>query len=728
MAGKLIGAIDRHRVVLPIVWLIIAAALLRCFDRGWIPQDDGTLAHSAERVLAGELPHRDFDGLYTGGLTFLHAGVFYVLGERIISLRWLLLVFTLVFVPAVYALAARFARPLGAGLVTLICIAWSVPHWFSSMPSWYNLFFATFGAVCLFRHVERGGNTWLFLAGLCGGLSCLIKSIGLFYIAAALLFLVHREQTLAEAQLRPGRPRGYPLFTAGGLLAFCVVLGWFLFGLPEKLAGPSAIILFAIPGWALSLVLLQGEWRLRHLDGGPRWRRIVTTGGCFLVGVAIPIGLFLIAYAVTGSLADLYHGVFVLPRRRFELESLSALLRPAWMLAAGLPMLALLCAPLLPARLRTERFITVLLAVGGVAALFLGANLIVQVGVWSAAQALVPTVVVVGALMVALRHGAWADAAIRQQAFLLLALAALLSLVQIPLPYRIYYYYTAPAVALAVLAVMRGQPRSPVAWQLIVAGFCLCFGVWRLYPAYAYAIGSGWTPRAKLAVPDLPPAGVRIREGSARVYEELVDFVKRHSADGACIYAANDAPHVYFLTDRANPTRTLFDLFDEDWQAPDRAARIGRLLDENGVTVAVVNLRHEFSGELPEDVANEIAARFPNQRLVGDPDRTDLPRFLVFWRQPDAPAAVAAGDDHLHASSVTEFAHPGLAADGEDGAAPRKARAAGKKTVLRTQNRRQRSVERPRRNAQVRDGVPGNRLPPQNRRQPPRDDSGKQRP
>lgn len=723
----MIDKIDTHRVVLPIVWLIVAAALSQTFDRGWIPQDDGTMAHAAQRVLAGELPHRDFDGVYTGGLSFLHAGTFYLFGDRLISLRWLLLAFTLAFVPAVYAIAARFARPLVAGLVTMICLAWSVPHWFASMPSWYNLFLATFGALCLFRHVERGGNRWLLLAGVCGGLSCVIKSVGLFYVAAVLLFLVHREQTLSEAELSRGRPRGYPLFASAGLLAFCGALAWLLWRLPDKLAGLTAVLLFAIPGWSLAAVLLAGEWRLRFLEGGPRWRRILTMGAFFLGGVAVPIGVFIIPYVVTGSVGDLIRGVFVLPQRRFELDSLSFSLRPPWMLIAGVPMLILMSVPLLPVRLRTERIITVLLAINAVVALYLGAELIIQVGVWSAAQSLVPTVVVIGAVMVALRHGAWSDPAIRQRAFLLLALAGMLSLVQIPLPYRIYYYYTAPAVALAVLAVMQGQPRSPRSWQLIVAGFCLCFGMWRLYPAYAYSIGPNWNPDSELTSLDLPPAGIQVREESAAIYAELVRFVQEHSPEDGYIYAANDAPHVYFLTDRRNPTRTLFDLFDEDWDTSQRARRIGNLLDEHEIDVAVVNLRHEFSGELPEDVAAELAARFPSRRDIGDRTRDDLPRFVVYWRDSDDSAAlsqVVAPDD----STLVEVSRPALPSDREHRTAPRKPQARGHQPVLRPQDRHQRRAGESRKFPQVGRGFRGGGLPPKNGRQPGRDDRREQRP
>src|SRR3954468_14158528 len=48
--------------------------------RGWIPHDDGAFALSAERVMRGELPHRDFQEIYTGGLAFMHAAVMQVLG------------------------------------------------------------------------------------------------------------------------------------------------------------------------------------------------------------------------------------------------------------------------------------------------------------------------------------------------------------------------------------------------------------------------------------------------------------------------------------------------------------------------------------------------------------------------------------------------------------------------------------------------------------------------
>src|SRR5262249_3659035 len=114
-------------------------------DRGWVPHDDGSLAHMAERVLDGELPHRDFDDIYTGGLSFLSAGAFKLLGINLLSIRITLLAFFLAFIAAFYSIALRFASPAIAAAVTLLGVVWSVPNYYAGMPSWYNLFFATFG-------------------------------------------------------------------------------------------------------------------------------------------------------------------------------------------------------------------------------------------------------------------------------------------------------------------------------------------------------------------------------------------------------------------------------------------------------------------------------------------------------------------------------------------------------------------------------------------------------
>src|SRR5437867_9252682 len=211
-------ATKRYRVIiLTFVWVLSALYVLRFVDRGWIPYDEGSLAQSAERVLAGELPHRDFDEIYTGGLSILYAAAFKILGVKLISIRIVLYLFFLAFVPALYGIALRFAPPLIAGAVTLLGVVWSVPNYFAGLPSWYNLFFATFGTLALIRHIETDQFKWLFIAGLCGGLSFLAKVSGLYYMVAVFLFLTYREQVLSNRGTRDSKP-GFSFFILKGFI------------------------------------------------------------------------------------------------------------------------------------------------------------------------------------------------------------------------------------------------------------------------------------------------------------------------------------------------------------------------------------------------------------------------------------------------------------------------------------------------------------------------------
>src|SRR5215469_14944148 len=166
---------NRVRVlVLLVVWAVSVGYMATHLKRGWVPHDEGTLGQSAERVLNGQLPHRDFDD-YTGGLTFAHALAFREFGISSASMRLVLFAFFVPWVPAVFYVASRFGSPYSAGAVTLLAVAWSVPNYPAPMPSWYNLFFAVFGLAALLRYFEFASRRWLVIAGVCAGISMLAK-------------------------------------------------------------------------------------------------------------------------------------------------------------------------------------------------------------------------------------------------------------------------------------------------------------------------------------------------------------------------------------------------------------------------------------------------------------------------------------------------------------------------------------------------------------------------
>lgn len=75
-------------------WLVLVAVMAVAgvyvglhIGSGWVPADDGILGESALRVMQGQLPHRDFAEIYTGGLSVIHALAFRALGVSLMSLR-----------------------------------------------------------------------------------------------------------------------------------------------------------------------------------------------------------------------------------------------------------------------------------------------------------------------------------------------------------------------------------------------------------------------------------------------------------------------------------------------------------------------------------------------------------------------------------------------------------------------------------------------------------------
>ena len=144
---------------------LAAAVLSRRLHQGWFTNDDGAFAHAAERVLQGELPHRDFADLYTGLLSFVNAGIFAIAGsgEDMFYLRIPLFISFLVFVGLFFLLARRMLSPGLSFVASLFAASWSVPVYPAPMPSWYLLFLSTAGICAVVRHFESGRAICLVL-------------------------------------------------------------------------------------------------------------------------------------------------------------------------------------------------------------------------------------------------------------------------------------------------------------------------------------------------------------------------------------------------------------------------------------------------------------------------------------------------------------------------------------------------------------------------------------
>lgn len=599
-------------LALLLVWLVSLAYMASHLKQGWNPYDEGTLAQSAERVLNGELPHRDFDEMYTGGLSFLNALAFRELGTNLATMRVVLFMAFLLWVPAVFYVATRFVPPLVAASIVLLSVAWSVPNYSAAMPSWYNLFFAVFGIGALLRYLETSSRFWLFAAGTCGGLSILAKVIGLYYVAAALLLFLFREQYLTACTNDPvhERSRTYRLTVVLGSAIFLVLLLKLLWKGPA----PSELVYFFLPALALTALLLGREFSGVRGPDRKRFATLMRMLLPFVVGVALPIVVFLVPYYFSGSLGALFHGVFILPAKRFVLavRPTPSPIMMAYMIPVILPLiLAFNCD-------RKARLVTgCILGIGLGAVLILSAKSALAFGIgWFSISTATPIAVLAGAaLLWDSRANRKLTPLRRQQLMLLLSMTALCSLVGFPYYNPIYFCYAAPVAILAVVGLFASL-RRPVGLALgALVVFYLLFAVVRFTPMMLCRTW-GFGPCHQLDLLRLERGGMlRVTKEEAFLYDELIPLIQSH-ARGKFMYAAPDCPEVYFLSGLRNPTRTLFELFD------DPAGRTERILDAlESHAVSVVAFNEATARDEPKDLdpalRTAIEQRFPHSQEIG---------------------------------------------------------------------------------------------------------------
>jgi hypothetical protein len=250
-------------------------------------------------------------------------------------------------------------------------------------------------------------------------------------------------------------------------------------------------------------------------------------------------------------------------------------------------------------------------------------NEVVYRSIWNSLSFSIPLTVLSGVLLLHWREDSGeASALFREPFMLLVCLTALWSLVQFPFSAPIYFCFVAPVLALTVLAFFSATPGAPRFVLGALLGFYLLFAGLRMVPGFIYSLGYVYNPDAQTTRLALPrAAGLRINWYDALLYDRLIPLIQEHSI-GEYAYAAPDCPEVYFLSGLRNPTRTLFDFFDDP---ENHTERILSAIERNGVNVVAILKEPKFSLPLAPDLHAALTERFPNSRMVG--------RFEVRWRQ-----------------------------------------------------------------------------------------------
>ncbi|MGH7653740.1 MAG: hypothetical protein ACREN6_03665 [Gemmatimonadaceae bacterium] len=580
---------------------------------GWnVPADDGVLAQSAERVLRGELPHRDFDALWSGGLDWLNAGAFRVLGVRLSSLRIVLFVAWLAGLVAMFDAARGFLPVWGAALVTWCASLWTLPLAPSPLPSWYNLFLALIASAAVLRairgHTRRHTRRWMLAAGLAAGASIAVKIVGLYLVAAVFLFCVFEAQarTPAPDASRPRASRWYAWLITVGLAAF---LGEVL-SLIAYDPRVNTLSQFFFPSLAMVIVLLWREWKSDGSTDTQRLRNLTALVLPFIAGAAVVIAVWVAPYVASGSMAALWRGLFVRPLLRFDQVTYPL----PGLRSAGLSVLPfailLAAAPFVRRPLRRGDRWALAASVGLFIAMdYNGSSTVLTT--WYAFRALTPCVALLTVWwFVRPPHGAAIPPGRQSAVFFLVSAAAVCSLVQVPMSFVGYFLYFVPLLMLGAAALWCALPSMP---REIPVAFAVMAIVFQLrgsseFPARALRTGDVMVPLG------MPRGGIlATRDDSAHYAGIRAEVLKRATSEWLFVW--HDAPEIYFLTGMRNPTRTLFEAFSDP--AGQTTGAVERLLREKNVGVVVLTRRETAERPMPLALRQWIEREYPSVAWVG---------------------------------------------------------------------------------------------------------------
>ena len=600
-------------------YLVAAVSIWTMLSHSWVPIDEGTIALSARMVRAGFIPHADFAYPYTGALAFWNALAIKFTGDSMLTPRYALFAAFLLWLPAIWSLARRFAPAPQAAAAVVLAAWWSLLIYPAAMPTWYVLFLTTWALVALARWNDTGARVWLMMAGIAVGLAIVVRQTGILTLVGAGfgVIAIHqdREREFASGSATaPSETRvADPLVIVLLAIAMLVPIGLIVWrGL---LAGEVPTI--ALP---LAATIAALAWRERglHANLGESRRALIRAWGTLAAYAFVAPALLLVFYAshgVVGALVDGVVGGTMRTAAVIDTPMVPAITILVFAIPLSLVAVAALRLP--PVTWAVDTAIAGAVAIGvGVAAMqFTNAYL----AVWYFAVVLLPVGVLIAArsaMLSATRAGTRAGG-VAPGSGLVLAIAAataLLAANQVPYALPNYFGYVAPLAFVLMLVV---AARAGVSRQVMIpAAILLVFGGWfhRIGSVGTVGVAPVWWDDAHRLPGDHGKLLVTASDSAQQ--SRVIALITSHASPES-FAAGPELIHLFALAGTRRVVSQPY-LLAPDAQADSSA--ISMAIDTLRIRVVVINDAPRFLAPVSASARTWIAARYPNSERVGDMD------------------------------------------------------------------------------------------------------------
>ena len=471
-------------------------------NRHWNAFDDGAYLHIADRMLDGEVLHRDVQDVHAGYINFANAAALWLFGNDAVSPRYPLVAMGLVNAAlAFWLLAPRGIMAAVAASVAATCL--SSTQFMNPTAHWYALFLTMLVVAVMTWPPRTPVARYLFLGLLVGVIFLFRQLTGVFVGAAVLLYL------LLEL---PQDGRGKDTWAGRGFIALMalVLAAYFV----RKLDA-VAVVMYCV--WPVAL-LLWGAWRCAA--PAAHVARVVSLFSVGFFAAWLP----LVAY-------HLFHG------------SLRIWLDDAFFSAMSLTNLGFF-----------DQYRYWWTMVGGAKAVVhpAGAARALTGLFWLVALALP---VIVGGL--SLRTAGRDATASRPLGLDPVSLMAVFYFpVALHLQKYMYFFFAAPLLMMGVIAVVPsavGAARERAARRVVAAGV-LALSLIGLVCLSGGTLAPGSRVR-QVKDHGIPRCSLWLEQETAQFYRDTLALIDRETRPGDAILALPVHPELYYLSGRRNPTR-----------------------------------------------------------------------------------------------------------------------------------------------------------------------------
>ncbi|MCC7366863.1 MAG: glycosyltransferase family 39 protein [Chloroflexi bacterium] len=169
--------------------------------------DEGLVNVAGLRVARGEVPYRDFWSLYAPGQFYTLALLFDLFGATLLTARVWDIAIQAALVVAVFRVTRQFVSGIKTLAAPVLVLIWLGSVAFPNYPIYPALLFSLLAVQAVCWHISDGRRRWLFMAGICVGLTTVYRhDIGIY--AAASTALVTVLSPLGWTRIRSDGLRG----------------------------------------------------------------------------------------------------------------------------------------------------------------------------------------------------------------------------------------------------------------------------------------------------------------------------------------------------------------------------------------------------------------------------------------------------------------------------------------------------------------------------------------